>query len=59
MTDASRWQRIEEVFHAVADLAPGPALEVRIDALCDGDQSVAVGRWARMVGLGRRDERGQ
>ncbi len=42
MTDASRWQRIEEVFHAVADLAPGPALEVRIDALCDGDQSVAA-----------------
>lgn len=35
--DAMRWQRIEEVFHSVVDLPPGPERRARLTALCGGD----------------------
>ena len=39
--DTSRWQRIEALFDAVADEAPGPARRARLEALCDGDGALA------------------
>lgn len=37
MSDYTHWQRIESIFHAVADDEPGPAREARIEALCGHD----------------------
>lgn len=39
--DIARWQRIESLFGAVADDAPGPARRARLEQLCDGDGTLA------------------
>lgn len=41
MSDVTRWQRVEAIFHALVDDAPGPAREARLAALCDGDADLA------------------
>lgn len=44
--DVTRWQRLEELFHSLSDLAAGPEREVRVRALCehDPDLATALGR---------------
>ncbi len=41
MTDVERWQRIEAVFHQVADLGPGEARTNRVLELCAGEPTLA------------------
>jgi len=41
VSDFTRWQRVEAVFHALADDVPGPAREARLATLCDGDAELA------------------
>lgn len=40
--DSARWQRIEAVFEAVGDLAPGPDRDRQVTALCGGDAVLAA-----------------
>ena len=44
--DVTRWQRLEELFHSLSDLAAGPEREVRVRTLCehDPDLGTALGR---------------
>lgn len=39
--DATRWQRIEEIFHEVADDPPGPRRDARLLDLCGADVGLA------------------
>ncbi|MCC6992812.1 MAG: serine/threonine protein kinase, partial [Acidobacteria bacterium] len=42
MTDTTRWARVEEIFHDVVDLAPGPDRETHLARLCGGDETLAA-----------------
>jgi eukaryotic-like serine/threonine-protein kinase len=42
MTDATRWARVEEVFHTVADLPAGAARNAMVRDLCGGDAGLAA-----------------
>jgi len=40
--NTARWQRLEAVFLAVADLPAGPERDARVMALCEGDAALAA-----------------
>jgi eukaryotic-like serine/threonine-protein kinase len=40
-TDAARWQRLEEIFHAIADEPPTADTDARLAELSGGDESLA------------------
>jgi tetratricopeptide (TPR) repeat protein len=39
---STRWQQVEEAFHALADEAPGPARDARLWELCGHDAALAA-----------------
>ncbi len=42
MSAFTRWQQVEDVFHALADEAPGPARDARVRELCGHDAALAA-----------------
>jgi eukaryotic-like serine/threonine-protein kinase len=42
MMDATRWQRVEEIFHTVVDIPPGAAREEKLSSLCPEDDTLAA-----------------
>ncbi len=42
MTDATRWARVEQIFHTVADLPAGQARDAMVSDLCAHDPTLAV-----------------
>lgn len=53
MTDVPRWHRIEEAFHAVADMEAGLARDSRVLDLCGRDATLAADVDALLVEDGR------